>query len=1154
MKKAVITFGRFNPMTVGHEKLVNKVKDVSKKISGDPHIYLSHTQDKKRNPLDYNTKVKLAQRAFGSAVKKSRARTIIEIMKELEKKKYTDVHLVVGSDRVKEFDTLLQKYNGKDYTFDSIKVESAGDRDPDAEGISGMSATKMRLAAKSDDLPRFKSGAPSKLSDKEIKLMYDKVQAVLEELENITIDDDIFQVSDVEIEAVIEMTELDDEDISEFDIDEAKKPLSVAQRAKIARRMKKMAPKMKMKKALAAKRMATPAQLEKRAKKAAINLVRKKFAGKAGANYASLSPSAKIGVDKIISKKMGAVNKIAKKMMPGIKKKEQERIKALRSKKEEVQMDNNVNEIFNEIMTTRYKGKIVANQIFKTQLKAFAFASKHGGKVIRTGKEFRVTVPRQSGPRSRTWDLDDNAKMSLMQKASRNDIPFEIIQEVFERGLEEYDITPRESQDRVQWGFARVNSFLTNGTRKAVDADLWEQAMDILPEGPNDPAIFKAVFLAGGPGSGKSFIAGKAGLRSFGFKLINPDPAFENALKKAGLEMSAKDIYSKQGQEVRKAARQLTDKQTEMAIHNRLGLLVDGTGKDFNKIAKLKSMVEKKGYESYLLAVNTDLETAIKRNRMRSRKLPDEKVKEMWFAVQNNMDKFGKLFGKNFLAVTNNDEDNPSKQSMIAYKKIGSWSKTPPKSQKAQNWIKAALDARKTRREEVEDNLNEVYVLVHNNRIVDKGNKSQMHLARLKLKKKTGETDHKKLFVGLKGTKTQFADIGAKWKEEVEIKEIYKGKETVAVVKGKPNDIAKARDKLQNSLDTMYNVIGPHNVSVDIDAIDRYVDKLDRLVIKGDRAGAWAMNLVKNNRKLKADYKFDFGSRKQKSGMMKMGEDIQEAILKVDNFDDSKIRRIGRAKSDLKQLGLQMRVQRGQGSEPDSDYAIFKGDEKNLVAYAQKWLGTTSDNLEDCQSDLDGNTNLLANEKTPDEKFENLMEDQYTRVLDAIGKHLNHRAYMAALDVYKKKTVGKKDPHRSMTATKIAQTFRGVEPKPFVDFINSLIDKGKLPREIHARYTDTSMYEQAEYQGKKVKLNDPIRTDENPNKKFKVYVKNENDEVVVVRFGDPNMDIKRDDAGSRASFRARHNCDNPGPKWKARYWSCYQWRANAPVNNEFTPD
>lgn len=91
--------------------------------------------------------------------------------------------------------------------------------------------------------------------------------------------------------------------------------------------------------------------------------------------------------------------------------------------------------------------------------------------------------------------------------------------------------------------------------------------------------------------------------------------------------------------------------------------------------------------------------------------------------------------------------------------------------------------------------------------------------------------------------------------------------------------------------------------------------------------------------------------------------------------------------------------------------------------------------------------------------------------------------------------------------------------------------------------------EAAEYQGKKVNLNDPIRTSENPNKKFKVYVKNDQGNVVVVRFGDPKMSIKRDDAGARKSFRARHGCDNPGPKWKAKYWSCYQWRAGAKVDN-----
>ena len=91
--------------------------------------------------------------------------------------------------------------------------------------------------------------------------------------------------------------------------------------------------------------------------------------------------------------------------------------------------------------------------------------------------------------------------------------------------------------------------------------------------------------------------------------------------------------------------------------------------------------------------------------------------------------------------------------------------------------------------------------------------------------------------------------------------------------------------------------------------------------------------------------------------------------------------------------------------------------------------------------------------------------------------------------------------------------------------------------------------EESEYQGKKVKLNDPIRTSENPKKKFKVYVKNAKGKVVVVRFGDPNMSIKRDDPKRRAAFRARHNCADKKDKTTPGYWSCFQWRAGAKVDN-----
>jgi hypothetical protein len=117
--------------------------------------------------------------------------------------------------------------------------------------------------------------------------------------------------------------------------------------------------------------------------------------------------------------------------------------------------------------------------------------------------------------------------------------------------------------------------------------------------------------------------------------------------------------------------------------------------------------------------------------------------------------------------------------------------------------------------------------------------------------------------------------------------------------------------------------------------------------------------------------------------------------------------------------------------------------------------------------------------------------------------------------------------------------------KSFREFVADVIDEVCEECAIY----EELVVEEAEFEGRKVKLNDPIRTSENPKKKFKVYVKNEKGNVVVVRFGDPNMEIKRDDPARRKSFRARHNCDDPGPKWKARYWSCWQWRSGAKVDN-----
>ena len=173
--KAVITFGRMNPPTIGHEKLLNKMIKTAIDVKGTPLVYLSKTQDAKKNPLSYNDKIKFAQLMFGKKyIINSEARTIIEVAKELQKK-YSDLVVVVGSDRVKEFDTLLNKYNGKEYQYNSISVVSAGDRDPDSEGVDGMSASKMRALAVDGNFDEFAKGVPSK-NQNAVKSLYTAVR------------------------------------------------------------------------------------------------------------------------------------------------------------------------------------------------------------------------------------------------------------------------------------------------------------------------------------------------------------------------------------------------------------------------------------------------------------------------------------------------------------------------------------------------------------------------------------------------------------------------------------------------------------------------------------------------------------------------------------------------------------------------------------------------------------------------------------------------------------------------------------------------------------------------------------------------------------------------------------------------------------------
>ena len=176
-----IAFGRFNPPTTGHEKLLDTV--ASSSDEDDYMIVPSRSQDNKKNPLDADTKVSVMQKMFpkhkNKIVNDANNRTIFDVLKKAHNDGYTNVRIVGGGDRVKEFDKLANDYNGKLYQFDNVEVMSAGDRDPDSDDVTGMSASKQRKAAAEGDIKAFMKGVPKSLSQKDAEELFKKIRTAM---------------------------------------------------------------------------------------------------------------------------------------------------------------------------------------------------------------------------------------------------------------------------------------------------------------------------------------------------------------------------------------------------------------------------------------------------------------------------------------------------------------------------------------------------------------------------------------------------------------------------------------------------------------------------------------------------------------------------------------------------------------------------------------------------------------------------------------------------------------------------------------------------------------------------------------------------------------------------------------------------------------
>jgi len=420
-KHAVLAFGRMNPITSGHEKLVQKVKDIAGAVGGSHHIVLSHSQDPRKNPLSAAQKIKHAKRAFSGTNFSTSSKdepTFFDAAEKLHKQGVTHLHMVAGSDRLDNYNKFLHQYNGTHpgarFNFKSIKIHSAGKRDPDAEGTTGISASKMREFAGKGNYKKFKQGAPSSMSDEHVKQMYNDVR----------------------------------------------------------------------------------------------------------------------------------------------------------------------------------------------------------------------------------------------------------------RGM-----------------------------------NLHEQ---ILAEGVHDKAIFKAVFLAGGPGSGKDYVLSNT-LDGHGMIEMNSDKAFEYLLDREGLDKTMPDNEEAQRNVIRKKSKDVTEIRNRMAIQGRNGLIINGTGADPKEYLEIKKRLEKMGYDTSMVMVNTadDISKArnIERGQNGGRTVPENIRKEKWEAVQKARAEFAKIFRNNYIEFDNSEDLRKASPDVVKEKKaemqqihkeIQKFVSAPPKHERAKHWIATQLGQKDT--------------------------------------------------------------------------------------------------------------------------------------------------------------------------------------------------------------------------------------------------------------------------------------------------------------------------------------------------------------------------------------------------------------------------------------------------------------------------
>ena len=940
-KQATFTFGRFNPPTTGHEKLIKALASQG----GDVMVFPSHSQDPKKNPLPVAKKIAYMKKMFpryARNIKTSKSRTVFEIATELQKLGYTDVVMVVGSDRVKEFESLLNKYNGVDgrhgfYDFKSIKVLSAGERDPDAEGVEGMSASKMRAAAIDNDYDSFKLGLPRGFKQGE-KLF---------------------------------------KDIRQF-----------------------------------------------------MNL-------------------------------------------------------------------KETNWSFEEILRDSY----IRGEIFNVNDDV---STKDGleGKIVRKGTNY-VVIETNDGMK-REW-------ISNLIEEKKDLIDIELVdeQKKITKVKQEKDIEDIKGTQPAKYYAKGVGDKkdMKKSTKVARARQFNRQAkMD-----DDDPNAYK-------PAPGDKGAKTKPSQYTKKFKQMYGEKDVKIPLEllklyNQGMKLPAGSPKHKE------VMKQIDDMRKKLGIKEKLGKDADAGDyiKDFRKsdAPQFKGKSDKKIRD---MAIAAYLDAKDKKESYEIGKDYYDHAKEVdpYSAPRDDMEEKSTL-----------KKDKKLKNLLIPKK--GQAGVT--RFMRRKNLQKLAAD--------VQADIDEaMYHHVLNGKIVASGSKSQMQ----SLVKKSGKT-------------------------------IFKGKNSNYVLNSPGAKIGDLKEQSQHEITVgNYTTKFFHMCGSAQTVMKKHADKegAEELTMMQDvfykmEKDAMGAGGASEEQKVKSEILYDkimtkaedMGIASEVDKYMKlhltsMTKGEPKLGFGRTDITESLWANIHKKRQRIKQgSGERMRKKGEKGAPTAAQMKRAKGEEVEVIDEKIAGLVTKSEKTGIPYGILKKSYDRgMAAWKTGHRPGTTPQQWAFARVNSMVtgGKADPDLQAKIRAGGYKKKKKAKKesiDEWYNDEHTRIS--YRERYGDEWEKNLNNTYERmlSKLSE---------SMYDhiitEAEYEGRKVKLNDPFRLPTGSKKKFGVYVKNDKGNVVKVTFGDPNMSINRDDPAARKSFRARHQCDtNPGPKHKARYWSCFQWRAGAKVDN-----